>query len=75
MICAKYGIKIDHDLHQEILQRYKRLGIAPYKGFLNPWLKPVRNHNGEIVDVEVDYSETLEQQMMRYSRDYSFEDI
>lgn len=74
-LVEKYGIKIDHDLHQEILQRYKRLGIAPYKGFLNPWLKPVRNHNGEIVDVEVDYSETLEQQMMRYSRDYSFEDI
>lgn len=68
-----YGVKIDRDLHAEVIERYKNLNIAPYKGFLNPRMEPVRNEAGEIIDVKLDFSETLEQQMLRYSRDYSVE--
>lgn len=68
-----YGVKIDPTLHAEVLERYKKLNIAPYKGFLNPKMTPVRDAQGEITDVELDFSETLEEQMLRYSRDYSVE--
>jgi dipeptidyl-peptidase-3 len=71
-LVEKYGVKIDADLHQEVLTRYKRLNLAPYKGFLNPWLKPVTDAEGKIVDIEVDYSETYDEQMLRYSREYGF---
>jgi dipeptidyl-peptidase-3 len=54
------------------LARYEKLNIAPYKGFLNPWLKPVYGAEGEMVDVEADYSESYAEQMLRYSRDYGF---
>lgn len=69
----KYGVKLDPSLHKEILERYKRLDLAPYKGFLNPKMSPVFDENGVITDVELDYTETLEMQMLRYSRDYSVE--
>lgn len=65
-----YAIDIDADLHREILFRYAKLNIAPYKGFINPRLTLKRNERGEIVDVEVDYSEGYAHQMLRYSRDY-----
>ena len=71
-LVEKYGVKIDADLHQEVLTRYKRLNLAPYKGFLNPWLKPVTDAEGNIIDIEVDYSETYDEQMLRYSREYGF---
>lgn len=65
-----YGVKVDAELHSEILERYKTLNIAPYKGFLNPWLKIIYTDNGEVKDVVVDYTETYEQQMLRYSHEY-----
>lgn len=65
-----YGVKVDAELHNEILERYKTLNIAPYKGFLNPWLKIIYTDNGEVKDVVVDYTETYEQQMLRYSHEY-----
>jgi dipeptidyl-peptidase-3 len=65
-----YAIDIDADLHREILSRYAKLNIAPYKGFINPRLTLKRNERGEIVDVEVDYSEGYAHQMLRYSHDY-----
>ena len=68
-----YGVKIDQQLHAEVLERYKSLNIAPYKGFLNPRMTPVRNAAGEIIDVTLDFSESMEEQMLRYSRDYSVE--
>ncbi len=68
-----YAIKINQDLHKEVLRRYENLNIAPYKGFLNARMTPVRDGNGEITDIELDYSESLAQQMLRYSRDYSVE--
>lgn len=66
-----YGVKVEPELHKEILDRYHKLDIAPYKGFINPVYTPVRNSQGEIIDVKVDYSEGYSQQMLRYSRDYS----
>lgn len=71
-LVEKYAVQIDSDLHQEVLTRYKKLNLAPYKGFLNPWLKPVKDTEGNICDVTVDYSEQYDQQMLRYSRDYGF---
>ncbi len=71
-IVERYGIKVDSALHEEILGRYAKLGIAPYKGFLNPKMELETDETGNVVDVKLDYSETYEQQMLRYSREYSF---
>lgn len=65
-----YGVKIDAELHQEILARYEKLSIAPYKGFINPWMKPVFDADGNIVDVTLDYTESYAHQMLRYSQEY-----
>ena len=65
-----YGVNINPDIHAEVLERYKRLDIAPYKGFLNPRMLPVYNAQGEIIDITLDYSESYDEQMMRYSRQY-----
>ena len=65
-----YAVHVPEDLHKHVLERYNKLHIAPYKGFINPVLTPVRNETGEIVDVTIDYSEGYAQQMMRYSHDY-----
>lgn len=67
-----YGVKVDQDIHHEVLQRYEKLGIAPYKGFINPWMKPVTDENGNIVDVKIDYTESYKHQMLRYSKEYGF---
>ena len=67
-----YGVKLDEKLHEEVLQRYKALDIAPYKGFINPVLKPETDAADNIVDVSVDYSESYTAQMLRYGKDYSF---
>lgn len=66
-----YGVKLDQDLHQEVLDRYKNLDIAPYKGFVNPVYKLVKDANGNITDVTVNFTEGYVDQMLRYSRDYS----
>ncbi|MBR5729825.1 MAG: dihydrofolate reductase [Prevotella sp.] len=70
-LVEKYAVKVDPVLHQEILGRYAKLNLAPYKGFLNPIMKPVTDENGEITDVALDYTEGYAAQMLRYSRDYS----
>ncbi|MBR6962932.1 MAG: dihydrofolate reductase [Prevotella sp.] len=70
-LVENYGVQVDAALHQEILQRYERLNLAPYKGFINPVMTLVRDGEGQVVDVVLDYSEGYAQQMMRYSRDYS----
>ncbi len=70
-LVERYGVSIDKDLHEEVLARYERLNIAPYKGFINPVLSLVKNDNGEVVDVVADYSENYSNQMLRYGRDYS----
>ena len=65
-----YAVKVDPELHREVLDRYATLHIAPYKGFVNPVYKLVKS-NGKIVDVTVSYDEGYTQQMLRYGRDYS----
>ena len=69
-LVEKYAVHIDSQLHREILERYEKLGIAPYKGFLNPWMKPEYDENGNIVDIKLDYTESYAHQMMRYSSEY-----
>lgn len=66
-----YAVDVDENLLQEVLQRYKRLNIAPYKGFINPVMKPITNEKGEVTDINLDFSETYVQQMLRYGRDYA----
>ena len=70
-IVENYGVKIDPELHQEILERYKKLDIAPYKGFINPVYTAIRDKQGNITDVTISYEEGYAEQMLRYSRDYS----
>lgn len=66
----KYAVKIDPALHKEVLDRYATLDIAPYKGFVNPVYTPVRDNEGRITDIKVDYTEGYADQMLRYGRDY-----
>lgn len=67
-----YGVKVDPELHAEVLQRYAKLNLAPYKGFVNPVMKEVKNAQGEVTDIVLDYTEDYAAQMLRYSKDYSF---
>lgn len=66
-----YGVKIDPTIHKEVLDRYKKLNIAPYKGFINPVYTAVRDKDGNITDVTISYSEGYAEQMLRYSKDYA----
>ncbi|MBN2743237.1 MAG: dihydrofolate reductase [Marinilabiliaceae bacterium] len=66
-----YGVQVDQELHQEVLARYAKLNLAPFTGFINPQLTPI-DINGHITDVKVNYNETFEEQMFRYSRDFGF---
>ena len=67
-----YAVKVDPELHAEVLKRYAALNLAPYKGFVNPVMKLVKNEKGEVTDVTLDYTEGYTQQMMRYGKEYSF---
>lgn len=67
-----YAVQVDPVLHAEVLERYAKLNLAPYKGFVNPIMREVKNERGEVVDVTLDYTEDYTAQMLRYSRDYSF---
>ncbi len=69
-----YAVKIDRQLHAEVLQRFEKLNIAPYGGFVNPVLKPVIE-NGKIADVTIDYTESYTEQMLRYGREFGFLEI
>lgn len=66
-----YAVKVDPALHAEVLERYKKLNLAPYKGFVNPKYEAVTDANGTITDVTVTYDEGYAEQMLRYSKDYS----
>ena len=69
-IVERYAVKTDPELHKEIKERYDKLNIPPYKGFLNPRLKAVRDDKGKITDIVPDYTESYTEQMLRYSREY-----
>ena len=67
----EFAVKVDQDLHKEILERYEKLNLAPYKGFVNPVYTAHYDAEGNIVDVTIDYTEGYIEQHLRYSRDYS----
>ena len=71
-IIEKYGIRIDQNLHKEVLERYAKLNLAPYNGFVNPVLTPVTDANGTITDIKVEYCTDFLGQMMEYGKKYSF---
>lgn len=66
-----YAVKVDQQLHTEVLERYKNLNLAPYKGFINPQMIPVLDDSGNISDIQLNYSESYAHQMLRYSSEYS----
>ena len=67
----KYAVKFDPKLHNEVLERYAKLNIAPYKGFVNPVYTAVTDESGKITDVTIDYTENYIDQMLRYSSEYA----
>ena len=67
-----YGVQVDAKVHKEILERYARLKLSPYKGFINPVYQAVRDAQGNITDVTINYDEAFDAQNLRYSRDYHF---
>ncbi len=71
-LVEKYGVKIDINLHKEVLERYEKLHLSPYKGFVNPVMHEERDKDGAIRDIQLDYTENYVEQMLRYSRDYSY---
>ena len=72
LLVEKYAVNIDPELHREILARYKKLNLAPYKGFINPRMSLIKDAEGRPADVKVDYAETYDHQMLRYSSEYGF---
>lgn len=72
LLVEHYAIYVEPKLHEELLARYKSLGIAPYKGFLNPKMEIVSDSEGNAIDVRLDYTEAYDEQMLRYSSEYGF---
>ena len=70
-LVERYAVKVDPELHQEVLERYQKLNLAPYKGFINPMMLPVYDGDGHIVDVQLYYGESYAHQMLRYSSEYA----
>ena len=70
-LVEQYAVKVDPVLHEEVLARYNQLNLAPYKGFINPMLLPVRDQEGRICDIQINYSESYAHQMLRYSTEYA----
>lgn len=70
-LVEQYAVKVNAELHQEVLSRYRQLNLAPYKGFINPVMLPVMDANGEICDIQLNYSESYAHQMLRYSSEYA----
>lgn len=71
LLVEQYGVQVDAQLHTEVLERYRKLNLAPYKGFVNPVYTAVTDKEGHITDVTVSYDEGYAEQMLRYSRDYA----
>ena len=69
-LVERYAVKVDAELHAEVLERYKRLNLAPYKGFINPQMLPVTDSEGRITDIQLNYDESYAHQMLRYSSEY-----
>lgn len=70
-LVENYAVKVDHKLHKEVLERYAKLNLKPYKGFVNPVYTTVTDKNGKITDVKISYSEGYADQMLRYAKEHS----
>lgn len=70
-LVENYAVKVDPNLHEEVLARYEKLHLAPYKGFINPMYQALTDENGHIIDVKVSYDEGYAEQMLRYSKEYA----
>ena len=70
ILVEKYAVNLNPELHHEILERYKKLNLAPYKGFINPWMNLEFDEEGNVIKVHLDYTESYEHQMLRYSDEY-----
>jgi len=66
-----YAVKVDPELHKEVLARYEKLNLAPYKGFVNPVYTPEFDKEGNVIDVKISYTEGYAEQMLRYSKEYA----
>lgn len=67
-----YGVQVDQEIHKEVLERVAELNLAPYSGFVNPYLVPVTDEEENIIDVKIEYPTSFKEQMLRYAKDYSF---
>lgn len=70
-LVEQYAVNIDADLHREVMERYRKLDLAPYKGFINPRMSIVYDDDGQVTDVKLDYTEGYAEQMLRYSEEYA----
>ena len=70
-IVENYAVKVDQKLHKEVLERYKKLNMKPYKGFVNPVFEVVKDASGKITDVKITYTEGYAEQMLRYAKEFS----
>ena len=70
-LVENYGVKVDLQIHKEVKERYEKLNLAPYKGFVNPVYEVVYDNNNKIININVNYNEGFEEQMIRYSKEYS----
>lgn len=70
LLVERYAVNVNAELHQEVLERYRRLDLAPYKGFINPMMLPVYDQDGHISDIQLYYGESYAHQMLRYSAEY-----
>ena len=71
-LVENYAVKVDHTLHLEVLERYEKLKLSPYKGFINPVYNEIKDKEGNVCDIAVSYDESYTDQMLRYSNDYSY---
>jgi len=71
MLVEKYAVSVNPELHAEVLDRYKKLNLAPYRGFVNPVYTLVKDNNDRITDVKISYDENYVDQNLRYSKEYS----
>ena len=72
LLVENYGVKVDRSIHEEVLERFKKLNVAPYAGFLNPEFLLMKNEKGEVVDVQVEYANNYSEQMLSYSKRFGF---
>ena len=70
-LVEKYAVKVNQDIHTEVLSRYKTLNLAPYRGFVNPVYTLFTDANGKVTDVKLEYNEGYAEQHLRYSKEYS----